>query len=214
MPADVPLRTAAFHDPGDGLPRRRWRPKVIWGLLGAMLAIVVTAAVVAVYAFRPHVVRDPAQVAALAGSLLDIDVPPEFRPRGTIEWNVVFLMSMQGAYYDLAEGKGRLMLIGVDSRYSRKPRVRAHIERVLREEGAGQDGLVRDAPPHMRDIAIRGEPVPFSFQTFVDPATKAEYRQIEGVVDGQSGQVLVALRFRGDGEFTDDRAVRMLESIR
>jgi hypothetical protein len=151
----------------------------------------------------------------LTGSLLDIDVPDEFRPRGTIEWSVGTLGSVRGAYYDVTEGDGLLMFVAVDSRYSHRAAVREHIERVLRDEGGNPVDLVRDEPPRTRNVPIRSEAVPFTFETRKDGAGQ-EHRLVEGVVEGTGGggQVLIAVRFRNEGPLTDEAVVRMLGSIR
>jgi hypothetical protein len=149
--------------------------------------------------------------------LLEIDIPASFEPRGTIEWNLAFMLSLRGSYYETADRsrEGVLMFIGVDGGSLNKPNVRAHVERVLNEKSNGTVSLAPEGAPDERMIAVRGESVPFTFETGVEPSTKNRYRLIHGVVDGRrGGEVLIALRIKQDGDWNDEVAVKMIESIR
>jgi hypothetical protein len=192
---------------------RGWLNRALAVLLAGGLVAIGVVGAVAINRVRPRVVEDPSRVVELTGSLLDVDVPDDFRPRGTIEWSVGTLGSVRGAYYDVGEGDGLLMFVAVDSRYSHKASVREHIERVLRDEGGDTAGLVRDGPAQTRDVAIRGEAVPFTFETRRDKSGQ-EHRLVEGVVEGTGGQVLIAVRFRSEGPLTEEAVVGMLGSIR
>ncbi len=214
MAADVQTRMKRARHPAEGRARRWLHRALVILLLGGLVAIGVVCAV-AINRVRPRVVEDPARVVELTGSLLDIDVPEGFRPRGTIEWSAGTLGSVRGAYYDVAEGDGLLMFVAVDSRYSQRAAVREHIERVLRDEAGDTADLVRDGPAQTRDVPIRGEAVPFTFQTRRDKSGQ-EHRLVEGVIEGTEGvgQVLIAVRFRSEGPLTEEAVVRMLGTIR
>lgn len=219
MAAAVPAKAKPAFRPAER-PSRRWLNRALAALLvGGLVAIGIVGAV-AFNRLRPRVVEDAARVVELTGSVLDIDVPEQFRPRGTIEWSVGAVGSVRGAYYDVAGAgagagaDGLLMIIAVDSRYSDRSSVRAHVERVLREEGGDTADLVRQETPRTRNVSIRGEAVPFTFATRKARSSQEEYRLIEGVVEGAAGQVLIAVRFRNGGPLTEEAVVRMLESIR
>jgi len=207
-------------------PPRRWPGIAL--LVGLAITLVLLCGGL-VHSLRPHVTDDPAAVAPLMEQLLTVNVPPVFAPRGTIEWNVAFTMSMRGAYYDYApygvtsaealadKTDGELAFVGVDHRFQDKPDVRQHIEQVLRQRGAGTQELALESV-ESRMVPINGEPYPFEFETRSAPAgrskPKVSYRLIHGVVNGRSGPVLIVLRVPLDGNWNDAIAEQMLGSIR
>jgi hypothetical protein len=207
---------------------RPWSRAANW-LIAAVAIGLLALCLLAWRAFQPRLNEDPAAVAALQASLLEIDVPAVFTPRGTIEWNLAFAMSIRGAYYDYsptgfvadqpvaAAAGGELMLVEVRHGYRDKPDVVAHIERVLRERGGGPADLVRDTV-ESRSVFIGEQLVDFQFETWSAPRGKLDplrsFRIVRGVVEGRSGPVLIALRVPLDDRWNDDIAVALLESIR
>lgn len=216
---------------------RRWLALAL--LLGLLLVPVIICGGL-FYSLQPHVTEDPAAVAPLMQELLTVEVPPVFAPRGTIEWNVAFALSMRAAYYDYApvgaesdrrrhaprdgdhhaEGDvydGELVFVGVDHKFQDKPDVTRHIEQVLRKEGAGTLELPVERV-ESRIVPIAGEPVAFEFETRTAPKVRnkpqVSYRLIHGVVNGRAGPVLIVLRAPLDGNWNDAIAERMLGSIR
>jgi len=177
----------------------------------------------ALYYFQPHVSQDAADVQALVPELLTIsipelpgDAPVQFRPYGTIRWNIAFMMTLRGAYFETVDEEldGVLMLLEVDGSSLDKPNVRSHVERVLREREGGGAQMIPTGTPEVRALLVRREPVDFTFETGIDPATSQQYRLISGVVLGnRGGEVLVAFRIRNEPPWDDALAERMIESI-
>ena len=152
------------------------------------------------YFFRPDVRDDPEAVEPLMAGILDIDIPPEFEKRGVIEWNLAFMMSLRGAYYEMpdTESEGELMFVEAVSFWNDEPDVETHIRQALREKAGGVVELELVGELEQQTIQVRGEPVIFDFETRRDPVSERTYRVIEGVVDGENGQVLIGLRFHVD----------------
>jgi hypothetical protein len=170
-----------------------------------------------IYLFQPKLSDDAEAVPPLMDELVEIDIPAIFQPRGTIRWNLAFMLSLNGAYYETADParEGVLMFVGVDGESLSKPDVRAHVERVLNEESNGTVTLVPEGEPLERIVTVRDAAVALTFETGTDPSSKNKYRLMHGVVDGRNGgEVLIALRIRQDADWNDDLAVRMVESIR
>lgn len=171
----------------------------------------------AIWLFQPKLSDDPQAVPPLMDELLEVDIPAIFEPRGTIRWNLAFALSLNGAYYETADRtrEGVLMFVGVSGGSLAKPDVRTHVERVLNDKSNSGAALVPEGQPEERMIVVRDRAAPFTFETGTDPATKNRYRLMHGVVDGRSGgEVLIALRIRQDANWSDELAIRMLESIR
>lgn len=171
----------------------------------------------AMYLFQPKLSDDPRAVTPLMDELLEIDIPAAFEPRGTIEWNMAFMLTLQGAYFETSDRSqdGVLMFLGVEGGSLDKPNVRQHVERVLSEKSNGTVQLTPEGSPEERMVQVRGQSVPFTFETGVDPGSKQRYRLMHGVVDAPTGgEVLIALRIRTGPHWDDAVALRMLESIR
>lgn len=175
------------------------------------------------YFFQPDVRDDPAAVGPLMAEMLDISIPAQFEPRGVIEWNWAFAMSMRGAYYEMpdAESEGMLMFLEVQSHWGTDdPGVEAHIRQALREKGGGvrELELVEETTEQYQ---VGDETVAFTLETRRDAVTDQTYRVIDGVVEGKSGPVRIGIRVRDhwtrDGvefEWDDATAKAMIESIR
>lgn len=178
----------------------------------------------ALYYFQPHVATDPADVEALLPEMLTISIPAsaadgpvQFRPHGTIRWNLAFLVTLRGAYFETVDEKqdGMLMFLEVDGSSLDKPKSRAHVERVLREREGGAGQLVPTGVSATRSLLVRDQLVDFRFETGIDPATSQKYRMVSGVVTGNRGtEVLIALRVKQEAPWDDALAERMIESIK
>lgn len=171
------------------------------------------------YFFQPDVRDDPAAVEPVMSEMLDITVPPQFKPGGVIEWNWAFALSMRGVYYEMpdAESEGMLTFLQVQSRWGTEdPGVKEHIRQALQEKGGGVRELELVESETKEDW-----PGDFTAETRRDPATDQTYRLIEGVVDGKTGPVWIGIRVREQWEldnheleWDDAIAKEMVESIR
>ena len=173
-------------------PRSRLRT-----ILGTLLAVLMLTMVglcgFGFYYFRPVLTENPAAVEPLTAQMLRIDIPPEFEPRGTIEWNFLWGVLMRGVYYELASDEGFLMLLQVDSRLMSQPDIQEHVDRTLRDKGGGGPPL-EITESIERPFMVRGVNRMFRFRVGESPADHSRYHLVEGTVDGFSGTVLVAFR--------------------
>lgn len=191
--------------------------RVVTIFLGFGTAAIVGACFAGAYFFFPRVDEEPSAVADVMDGMLDIDIPAVFEPRGTIEWNMALVMTMRGAYFEPvdSERNGILLFVQVEGGSGDKPEVREHIENVLWQDGSATEQLVLETESHEeRMVLVRGDPVPFVFETATDAQTKTTYRLVHGVVEGVEGPVLIALRMQVDSGWNDETAVAMLRSIR
>jgi hypothetical protein len=177
----------------------------------------------ALYYFQPHISEDSADVQALMAELVTLDVPQvrdsdsiQFVARGTIEWNLAFMITLRGAYFETAsaEQDGVLTFLEVHGSSMKKENVRSHVEGILRERDTGGAELTPIGKTETRALNIRGEPTPFTFEAGVDPVTHTEYRLVNGIVLGnRGGDVLISLRIKNAPPWDDSVAERMIESI-
>lgn len=178
----------------------------------------------AFYYFQPHVTTGPVDVELLLPEMLSISIPRSpadgpvpFRPHGTIRWNLGFLITLRGAYFETVDPEldGMLMFLEVDGSSLDKPKSRAHVERVLRERDGGGGQLLPTGTPSTRSLLIRERVVDFAFETAIDPDTSQQYRLISGVVTGdRGGEVLIALRIKQAPPWDDALAEQIIKSIK
>jgi hypothetical protein len=160
----------------------------------------------------PSFQQDPAAAEALTHQMLALEIPEVFEPQGTIEWNVLFVLTMRGAYYTHQVGDGELTLLKLDSPLISQPDFRQHVIDALRQNGAGSGFDLNVLQSETRTFGIAGEQVPFQFLRAEDRTTGEERRLIDGVVTGKQGPVLVALWF--DEDIWDEELVtRLIQSI-
>ncbi|MEZ6067940.1 MAG: hypothetical protein R3B90_20005 [Planctomycetaceae bacterium] len=149
--------------------------------------------------FRPELSEDPELASARTAEMLRVQVPEKFAPRGTVQWNLLWLVDLRGSYYELLDNEdGLLMFLQVDSRLMSEPDIRDHVERTLREKGSGGPPLKIVAEQPALEFVVRGVPVRFRSRLGELPSNHSRYRLVEGVVDGNAGKVLVAFRLLED----------------
>lgn len=165
--------------------------------------------------FREHAdyARDlTAQVVDIG--LTDTTMTQAYLPKGTIEWNVAFLLQVRGIYYERFAGDGLLTLIEVNSRFRTEEDVRRHIRQTLEEKGGGGAALKIDETLTKRIAkTVRGEQIEFTFRIGKAPSTGRTYHLVEGVFDGNNGEVLLAMRV-DDEIWSEAEAMDIINSIR
>ncbi|MCA9053542.1 MAG: hypothetical protein KDA75_06880 [Planctomycetaceae bacterium] len=196
--APTPSRAADRFLTGLNQPAPRSRlATVLSTLLTLLLLALCGLCGIGLYYFRPQVDDDLVRVNVVKAEMLSLNVPDEFEPRGTIEWDFFWLVLMRGVYYELPAGDGMLMLLQVDSRLMDETDVREHVERTLQEKGGGGLPLTIISSQDRTEM-INGQPVVFRERVGESPSDKSRYRLIEGVVDGNAGKVLIAFRIAED----------------
>jgi hypothetical protein len=178
---------------------------------GGMLTVCLTCGI-ALYQFRPTVQTDPDAARRLKEASLDMQVSEIFRPKGTIDWNIAYLLRMQGAYYEHAKADGELVLLNVDSRFFSSQELRDHVRKTLLDKGGTGVPLKRDDVT-FKDIMIQNEPVRFRFEKGRSPVNEKPYYVVDGVVHGKKGEVLVGIRLEADA-WNEPEMMGMLESIK
>jgi hypothetical protein len=194
---------------------RRTHPVLVLlaGFLSALLLLMACVCGGALWWFRPQIHDDPQRARELVAEIIDIEIPESFVPRGTIEWNLAFAIGLRGAYYERFVGDGQLTVVEVTSRMATDDDVRRHIRRTLLEKGGGGAPLVVD-PSDSRTMVfeISGQETPFTFDIGRDPPSGRVFHLAEGVVNGKSGLVLLAVRVNEE-HWDEDVIVEMIRSI-
>ncbi|HWL09682.1 MAG TPA: hypothetical protein VNQ76_14825 [Planctomicrobium sp.] len=187
MRAALPGKTAARSTPPFLL--------ILVGVLSTGLVFACCFSGIALWWFRPITVNDPERARELTHQIVSISIPESFVPKGTVEWNVGFVMRLRGVYYERLVGDGVLSLLEVNTRLANDDTVRRHIRETLLEESSRGTTLVVDPAKNQKEtLVINGEPVMFNLDIARDPRTNEAFRLVEGVFQGNSGQVLLSLR--------------------
>jgi hypothetical protein len=160
----------------------------------------------------PSFQQDPAAAEALTQQMLAIEIPEVFEPQGTIEWNVLFVLTMHGAYYSHQVGDGELTLLKLDSAWISQPDFREHVIDSLRQNGAGSGFDLNVLHKETRTFEIGGKHASFQFLRAEDRTTGEERRLVDGVVTGKQGPVLVALWLDAD-LWNEELVTLLIQSI-
>ncbi|WP_437202549.1 hypothetical protein [Planctomicrobium sp. SH664] len=181
------------------------RPTSPWllvggGLAAALLVIGCGFCAIGMWWFRPQITEDPEQASQMLQRMVEIHLPADFQPRGTVEWNMGYVLRLKGVYYESHDGKWLFTAVEVNSRLASDSAVRRHIRETLLQEGAGGTPLIVDnTRTRQESYRINGAPVDFNFETAEDPSTKRIYHLVQGVLNSKSGgQVLVSIRVDAD----------------
>ena len=163
--------------------------------------------------FKPEIHEDRERAAENVQEIVDITIPDVYQPKGTIEWNVFYMMTIRGAYYERYAGDGLLTLVEVNSRLQSEEDVRSHIrETLIRKGGGGTPLVIDEAETKEVEVEIGGGFVPFKFQVGRDPPTAQTFHIVEGVFAGKRGDVLLAMRVNADN-WEEQSIIDMLHSI-
>lgn len=160
----------------------------------------------------PTFEQDPTAAETMTAELLSLEIPTNFEPQGTIDWNVWLLLNMRGAYYAHTVDEGELSLLEVDSRLIGQSDFRQHIINSLHQHGAGS-GLELDIrKTEAKTFSVNGSPVIFNFITAEDRTSGDGRRLVDGVVTIDDRPILISLWV--DEDLWDEAMVtRLIESI-
>ncbi|TWT58705.1 hypothetical protein KOR42_20910 [Thalassoglobus neptunius] len=186
---------------------------LIAGFASAILLLFCCVCGGAAWWFQPEVNEDPERAGELLAEIVAIDIPDTYLPQGTIEWNVAYLMSIRGSYFERFAGDGLLTVVEVDSRFRSEEDVRQHIrDTLLRKGGGGTPLVINDSESRIVEVAIGEELVPFKFEIGRDPPTGRVFHIVEGVFQGKQGEVLLSMRVNEDN-WNEQSVIDMLNTI-
>lgn len=168
---------------------------------------------VLVYQQRPHFQDDPQAAEELTEQMLAIEIPPTFAPKGTIEWDVWWFLTMRGAYYTHTVDDGELTLLEVDSRFLSQPDFRQHIIDSLHQQGAGSGFDLKVLSTETKVLTIGGAEVSFEFLRAEDRSTGESRRLVDGVVSGRGNTPVLISLWVDEDVWDEESVVRMLESV-
>lgn len=191
-------------------PESRERKNRTWlavlaGAVAAFFVIGCCLCGIGLWWFRPVIRESPEQTIEVTKQIADITIPEAFQPHGLIEWNLAFVVQLRGVYYQRYVGDGVITLLEVNTQLPQDDTIRNHIRKTLLEEGPGGTELRIDPSQSHREIfEIEGRPVPFRFD--VARSQNDVYHLVEGVFDGNRGQVLLSMRvddvhWKGEADF-------------
>ena len=186
---------------------------LVAGFVSAFMLLFCCVCGGAAWWFRPEIHDDPNRAAEVVAEIVDITIPETYQPQGTIEWNVAYAMSIRGAYYERFAGDGLLTIVEVNSRLRSEEDVRRHIrETLIRKGGGGTPLIIDDSETKKVEVEIRGGFVPFTFEIGRNPTLSENFHIVEGVFEGKSGDVLLAMRVNED-DWEEQSIIDMLNSI-
>jgi hypothetical protein len=139
---------------------------------------------------------DPAKIRALTDELLPLAVPAELAPEQMLDMPVPFTdqkMMRMAMYGHKPSGSSfAMMWFNTSMAPQNQGQMEQQMREQMRQQGANPDqqgNWQREAS--VRQITIRGQPVDFNFARLTDPETKKTRLELNGVVQGEGGPVMV-----------------------
>ena len=162
--------------------------------------------------------EDPTVIAEHTARFAEIEIPSQFAPRLSLDMTVPFLGKevVSGVVYADESSESMLIMgsLGAMTAQQNPDDVRRQLEQSMREQGGidpGED--VDEWESSLKEIEVRGEPVPFNFAVGKNPDTGAGRIEVSGMFEGKSGPVMLILST--DTEVIDEQAiVEMIKSIK
>ncbi len=218
-----------YQAPADqsGAPQKGGGSKLLMGLgigCGLMLLLCCGGGVAVFMVGRSafHVETVPAQVAAAAEDITDMDVPPGFEPKTAVSVKIPFtskkVMSM--AIYEGPSKKGMILVaeFGEGMPGNADPEnMRLQIEQSMRQQqqqqNQGAKKLQMEGDAKEVTVTVRGEECTFTIQRG-KAGNEQEFVQVEGTFTGKEGDPAFLLGQLPASDFSEEDAEAFVKSIK
>lgn len=182
---------------------------IIFAIVGIIALLCCAGLGIVLWKLRNAFSNDPAVVRENTSTITDIDIPDSFRPVSTVS-----VLSMTGVMYAAEDGKGMLLLGGIQEKNGSKER-ETQLKTMLaqQKQQQGQNQQLETVSKEEREFQIRGEPAKFEFVVAKDKSTGKEFRVVSGTFAGKSGLAGLMLEVPAD-EFDEAAVEKIVESIK
>ncbi len=153
----------------------------------------------------------PADVAALAQEIADIEIPAAFAGKMGMKMNLGF-MSMKMCTFEQTEGRGMLQLMEMQISVGDPKDGEAQLKQSMRQQGNQEMQALNIEKSETREYEIRGEKASFTFAEGKEINTSAPYREVKGNFKGKSGVAVLHLQLQEEA-WDDEKITQMIESI-
>lgn len=187
---------------------------IVIGVGGLVLALACCGGVVyfgksAVTKFQQAMTDDPQQIAAIASSIVDIDIPPEYPPAQALnlDW---FGMQMKMCFYmQPDESRGIVLMQMLMPGQINQEQMKQQFRQSLKQQGRDQQIDVTSS--ETRKFTIGGEECEFEFLQGKDQSG-TDVRHVSGVFTGRGGPAFLMV-FEREETWDEEAIVRMIESM-
>lgn len=162
--------------------------------------------------------NDPAKIRALTQELLPMTVPAELQPQQMLDMPVPFTdqKMMRMAIYAHQPSSSTLALMWFNAAMAQQNQgqMEQQMREQMRQQGANPDqqgNWERDSS--VRQIQVRGQAVDFNFTRLTDPETKKTRLELNGMVPGEGGPVMVSASV-DESVISEERLIGTIESIK
>lgn len=161
--------------------------------------------------------EDPDVIAERTGQFVEMEIPAQLAPAMSFDMKVPVSGEPLMVWVVYADQSSNSMLmmasLGAMMQQQNQDEVRRQLEDSMRQQGIAAREGVDESESSVKEIEVRGEPVPFSFTVGNNTQTKAVRIDVNGMFTGKSGPVMLILS--ADAEVIDEEAiVKMIESIK
>ncbi|OYW24519.1 MAG: hypothetical protein B7Z55_01940 [Planctomycetales bacterium 12-60-4] len=203
-------------DPADIRPVKKeggcWKWVLIFGAVGFVCVLLCCGVGgFMMYRMAPKVVNQPADVAAMAQEISDIDIPETFVGKAGINMNLGF-MSMKMCMFEHTEGQGVLQLMEMQVKIGDPKDGEAQLRQQMRQQGNAEIRGLNIEKSETREYEIRGEKASFTFAEGKDIDNGTPYREVKGSFRGKTGVAVLQLQLQEEA-WDEEEIEQLVESI-
>ena len=161
--------------------------------------------------------QDPAVISECTAQFVEMEIPPQFAPTMSFDMKIPISDETLMVWVVYADESSNSMLmmasLGAMMQQQNQEDVRRQLEESMRQQGIGANEGIDESESLVKEIEVRGEPVPFNFTVGKNTNTGAQRIDAVGMFTGQTGPVMLILS--ADAEVIDEEAVvEMIKSIK
>jgi hypothetical protein len=155
--------------------------------------------------------QDPAVVAANAAKIAQVDMPPGFKPKMSMDMSIAQMLFV--VYDDSPNNAVTLVQFGPMFANAKREDLQRRVDDSLRQQGMNRDQATETAETKTVVISIRGGDVPFQITTIKDGQGKPIRLQALGTFPTTGGTGMITVNV-DPAKHNEEAVLKMLRSIR
>lgn len=160
--------------------------------------------------FKDSMTEDPAKIAEVTSSIVDITIPEAYSPQMAMNFAMFGVQMKMCAYSRTGDAGGVLIMEMSGPQMGNRAQMKQQFQQSLRQQGRNQDLQVESSVT--RTFTINGEECDFEFIKGKNTQNNQEMRQVMGVIPGKTGAAFLMV-FETEENWDEAAIVRMIESM-
>lgn len=160
--------------------------------------------------FKDSMTDDPAKIAEITTSIVDITIPDEYTPQMAMNFAMFGVQMKMCAYSRTGDAGGVLIMEMSGPQMGNRAQMKQQFQQSLRQQGQNQDLQVESTVT--RTFTINGEECDFEFVKGKNTQNNQDMRQVMGVIPGKTGAAFLMV-FETEENWDEAAIVRIIESM-